>query len=218
MQVTLDKQYPIAAPLDAAWSVLTDIRELATCMPGAQITEQVSDNEYKGAVKVKVGPATAQFTGDIEVLGIDADARTLRMIGKGADKSGSTASMELTATLVAAEDGSTTLQGKADVIVNGKFAQFGGRMLNSVSDVLLAQFAANYSNKAQALAPAPDTEIGETGMQADTSAGEAAAQAQQASAARRAAPPPPPKELNAFGLIWAVIRNFFVGLFGRRQG
>lgn len=209
MQVTLDKQYPIAAPLEAAWSVMTDIRELATCMPGAQITEQVSDNEYKGAVKVKVGPATAQFTGDIEVLGIDADARTLRMIGKGADKSGSTASMELTATLVAAEDGSTTLKGKADVIVNGKFAQFGGRMLNSVSDVLLAQFAANYSNKAQALAPA-------AAMEADTGAGEAAAQAQQASAARAA--PPPPKELNAFGLIWAVIRNFFLGLFGRRQG
>lgn len=213
MQVTLDKQYPIAAPLDAAWSVMTDIRELATCMPGAQITEQVSDNEYKGAVKVKVGPATAQFTGDIEVLGIDADARTLRMIGKGADKSGSTASMELTATLVAAEDGSTTLQGKADVIVNGKFAQFGGRMLNSVSDVLLAQFAANYSNKAQALAPAG---ADAPAMEADTSAGEAAAQAQQASAARAAAPPP--KELNAFGLIWAVIRNFFLGLFGRRQG
>lgn len=221
MQVTLDKQYPIAAPLDAAWSVMTDIRELATCMPGAQITEQISDNQYKGAVKVKVGPATAAFSGEIEVLGIDADTRTLRMIGKGADKGGSSASMELTATLVAAEDGSTTLQGKADVIVNGKFAQFGGRMLNSVSDVLLAQFAANYSNKAQALAPAEGVDAaapGDVGLQADTSAGECAAQAQQASAARRAAPPPPPKELNALGLMWAMIRNFFAGLFGRRQG
>jgi carbon monoxide dehydrogenase subunit G len=217
MQVILDKQYPIAAPLDAAWSVMTDIRELATCMPGAQITEQLSDNEYKGSVKVKVGPATAAFSGDIEVLGVDADTRTLRMMGKGADKGGSTASMELTATLVAAEDGSTTLQGKADVIVNGKFAQFGGRMLNSVSDVLLAQFAANYSNKAQALASVEAAPAGEAGMQGDTSAGECAAQAQQESAARHAAPPPP-KELNALALVWAMIRNFFAGLFGRRQG
>lgn len=217
MQVTLDKQYPIAAPLDAAWSIMTDLPELATCMPGAQITEQVDDTHYKGSVKVKVGPATAAFSGEIEVLEVDAAARTMRMIGKGADKGGSSASMELTATLVAAEDGMTTLQGKADVIVNGKFAQFGGRMLNSVSDVLLAQFATNYSNKAQALAAAPETVVG-ADLQHDASAAECAAQAQQDSAARRAAPPSAPKELNALALLWALVRNFFAGLFGRRSG
>ena len=71
MQVTLDKTYPIKAPLDACWGVLSDITELATCMPGATITEKLDDSHYKGSVKVKVGPATAAFAGDIELISID---------------------------------------------------------------------------------------------------------------------------------------------------
>jgi len=149
MQVTLDKQYPVAAAPDAAWQVLSDIRELAACMPGAQITGQVDDTHYKGSVRVKVGPAVAAFAGDIEVLATDPAARTLRILGKGADKGGSSASMELTAALAPAEGGSV-LSGKADVIVNGKFAQFGGRMMTSVADMILAQFAEAFSARAQA--------------------------------------------------------------------
>ena len=52
------------------------------------------------------------------------------MLGKGADRAGSSASMDLTARLVAADGGMSTLVGKADVVVAGKFAQFGGRLLN----------------------------------------------------------------------------------------
>lgn len=215
MQVTLDKQYPVAASADTAWALLTDIPELATCMPGAQITEKLDDSHYKGAVKVKVGPATAAFAGEIEVLGVDVEARCLRMIGKGADKGGSSASMELTATLLPVENGTCTLVGKADVIVNGKFAQFGGRMLNSVSDVLLAQFADNFSNKCKALAPG-GAEISADPASSDPTAAESCAQAQQASAARTEASRAS-TELNAFSLLWAMIRNFFAGLFGRKS-
>lgn len=118
MQVTLDKTYPIKAPLQACWGVLSDIAELATCMPGAAITEKIDEKNYKGSVKVKVGPATAAFAGDIEVISVDEINRTLVMMGKGADKGGSSASMHLTATLVSNPDGSTNLLGKADVIVN----------------------------------------------------------------------------------------------------
>ena len=202
MEVNIDKQYPVAANLEAAWAVLSNINELATCMPGAQITAQVDDTHYKGSVRVKVGPAVAAFAGDIEVQAVDAAARTLTLLGKGADKGGSSASMQLNASLVLAADGSTALVGKAAVIVNGKFAQFGGRMMASVSDVILAQFAETFSQKAQALqasmfppsvvAPSPDTQP--------------AAEVQPVSA---------PKELNALSLVWAMIANFFASLFGR---
>ncbi len=151
MEVVLDKQYPVAAGMDAAWAVLSNISELATCMPGAQITEQVDEKNYKGSVRVKVGPAVAAFAGTIEVLALDPTNRTLKMIGKGADKGGSSASMALTARLVPAEGGHSALEGHAEVIVNGKFAQFGGRMMTSVSDMILAQFAEVFSQKAQAL-------------------------------------------------------------------
>src|SRR5258708_20699357 len=98
MQVTVDKQYPVAASADTAWKILANIPELTSCMPGAQITEQLDANHYKGTVKVKVGPAVAAFAGDIEGLIVDTTARTLRMLGKGADKGGSPASMGLTPT------------------------------------------------------------------------------------------------------------------------
>jgi carbon monoxide dehydrogenase subunit G len=195
MQVTLDKQYPVAAPPEAAWLVLSNVTELATCMPGAQITEMVDDTHYKGSVKVRVGPATAAFAGTIEVLGVDAATRTLRMLGKGADKAGSSASMELTARVVAADNGASTLLGKAEVVVAGKFAQFGGRMMNSVSDMILTQFADTFSQKAAALQ---------------------AASAAEAASAPAPAPVVAPKELNALAILWALVRGLFSGIFGRK--
>jgi hypothetical protein len=87
------------------------------------------------------------------------------------------------------------------VIVNGKFAQFGGRMMTSVSEMILLQFAEVYSQKAQAvqgaLAPAGDA--------APTAAHVAAP------AARIVA-----KEFNALGFAWALIKKFFADLFGRK--
>ena len=201
MQVTLDKQYPVAAGVDAAWAVLSNINELATCMPGAAITEQVDANHYKGNVRVKVGPAVAAFAGTIEVLEVNAASRTLKMMGKGADKGGSSASMELTASLLPGADGQCTLQGHSEVIVNGKFAQFGGRMMTSVSDMILAQFAETFSQKAQVLqgAAVPGAEAGvgpETAVHAPM--------------------PVATKELNALGILWALIKDFFGGLFGKK--
>ena len=198
MEVVLDKQYPVAAGLDAGWAVLSNMHELATCMPGAQITEEIDATHYKGSVRVKVGPAVAAFAGTIDVLTLDPTTRTLKMMGKGADKSGSSASMELTATLVPAENGHSTLQGHAEVIVNGKFAQFGGRMMTSVSDMILAQFAEVFSQKAQALQGAA---------------------APVAGAAPVAAPSAPvvAKEFNALAFMWAMIRKFFADLFRRKS-
>jgi carbon monoxide dehydrogenase subunit G len=197
MEVILDKQYPVSAGLDAAWTILSNMHELATCMPGAQISEEIDPTHFKGSVRVKVGPAVAAFAGTIEILTLDPAARTLKMMGKGADKGGSSASMELTAKLVPAENGHSTLEGHAEVIVNGKFAQFGGRMMTSVSDMILAQFAEVFSQKAQAVQGA-----------APTSAGAAPAAAPAA--------PVVAKEFNALGFAWAMIKNWFAGLFGKK--
>lgn len=216
MEVTIDKQYPISASEKACWQVLSNITELATCMPGATITEQIDDTHYKGTVKVKVGPATASFAGDIEVLGIDEGAKQIRMLGKGADKGGSSASMELTASLQTLDDSSVNLIGKADVIVNGKFAQFGGRMMTSVSDMILKQFADNFAVKAQAaqasLAPAASADAS-AGASEDAGQDAPAAGAQQAQSA--AAAPKMQTELNGLAIAWMLVKNFFARLFGK---
>ena len=213
MEVVIEKQYPVSAGIPAAWAVLSDMHALATCMPGAQITEDIDATHFMGSVRVKVGPAVAAFAGTIEILALDAATHTLKMLGKGADKGGSSASMELTASLLPGENGHCVLAGHAAVIVNGKFAQFGGRMMNSVSDMILAQFAEVFSQKAQALqANAGAADAGGSSATGD--------QVHQASpgAATPSAPTAPvvATEFNALGLVWALVKQFFAGLFGKK--
>lgn len=210
MEVVIEKQYPVSAGIPAAWAVLSDMHALATCMPGAQITEDIDATHFMGSVRVKVGPAVAAFAGTIEILALDAATHTLKMLGKGADKGGSSASMELTASLLPGENGHCVLAGHAAVIVNGKFAQFGGRMMNSVSDMILAQFAEVFSQKAQALqASAPAADAGAAPSAAAASPGAAAPAAPAA--------PVVATEFNALGLVWSLIKQFFAGLFGKKS-
>ncbi len=152
MDVKIDKRYPVQASLAQAWAVLGDVPRVAACMPGAQITEALDANHFKGVIKTRIGPATVQFNGEIEVQSLNAELRSLQMMGKGADKAGSSASMQLTAHLEPGTDAhSCVLVGQATVMVSGKLAQMGNRLLVPVSEALLAQFAAQFQSAAQAV-------------------------------------------------------------------
>ena len=195
MEVKLDKRYELGVPAQNAWAVLSDLESVASCMPGASLGEKLGDNAYKGSVKVKVGPATAQFGGEVEILSMDVANKSLVLKGKGADKGGSSASMELEATIEEV-DGQSILVGLATVIVNGKFAQFGGRMMVQVSDVILRQFVDNFIAKAQALSGSDVTHSADTG--ANESHSETA------------------NELNGLAVCWALLKSWFGGLFGKK--
>lgn len=224
MEVKLDKRYPVAATADQAWSVLSDVRAVAACMPGAQITEQVDPTHYKGSVKSKVGPAVMSFAGDIEVLGLDLQARTLALLGKGADKAGSSASMQLSAGLQpGASAADCVLAGQAVIIVNGKLAQFGSRLLVPVSDALLAQFADNFSRAAAAvplLPPTPPAPAPASANEPAPASASSPAPAPAAAPARAPAPAvaPAAAELNALALGWTVFKSWLAQIFGRRPG
>jgi carbon monoxide dehydrogenase subunit G len=213
MEVKLDKQYPLDVDAVRAWAVLSDLKATAACMPGAEITEQLSDTSYKGGVKVKVGPAVAQFGGTVDVLEkVDAERKVV-MRGKGADKGGSSASMDLTATIVPdpANPAHCVLNGSAAVIVNGKFAQFGGRMMVQVSEMILGQFVENFRQAAQAL-PGGVAETAASAAPADAGAAPAVA----AASAPVAAPPKVAGEINGLAIVWGLIKGWFGGLLGKR--
>lgn len=210
MEVKIDKRYPLDVDPARAWAILGDLKAVAVCMPGAELTEQLSDTSYKGGVKVKVGPAVAQFGGTVDVLEKDEAARKMVLRGKGADKGGSSASMDMTAQIEEdpANPQHSVLHGDAAVIVNGKFAQFGGRMMVQVSDMLLAQFVENFRQAAHALpAPAGAASAGSPEASADTAA---------AVEAPRAAPPKVAQEINGLAIAWMLIKNWFAGLFGKK--
>jgi carbon monoxide dehydrogenase subunit G len=199
VEVKLEKRYELGVPAQHAWAILSDLESVASCMPGASLGEKTGDNAFKGSVKVKVGPATAQFGGEVEILSMDSANRSLVLKGKGADKGGSSASMELEASIEEA-DGQSVLVGLATVIVNGKFAQFGGRMMVQVSDVILKQFVDNFIGKAQAL-------------------GEAAALGGEGSSDKPAVQTTsePANELNGLAIFWALLKSWLGGLFGKKS-
>lgn len=242
MEVQLDKRYPIDAPLDAAWAVLSDLHATAACMPGAQITESVDATHHKGTVRAKVGPATLSFQGEIEQQGQDAAAHRIALHAKGADRAGSSAAMQLQAHLEPGDDDDEcVLVGQATVTVGGKLAQFGNRLLMPASDAILAQFAHQFRLAArrhagldaggEGAAAGESTEVrmvqGAQAMgtldappvpattRADTVAVRLAPRAAMAPA-RPAAPPPPPA-LNLGAVLWAALKGWFSGLFGRRR-
>ena len=206
MEVKLDKRYPVAANLAQAWTVLADLPATAACMPGARITEQIDGTHFKGQVKSRVGPAVMQFGGEIEVLTLEPTTHTLEMLGKGADKAGSSATMRLKAQLEPGDGPQDcVLVGQASIVVGGKLAQFGSRLLVPVSDALLAQFAANFSAAAAAIS-APR-------------ASESTDAADPAQAAANPSPPAPQvaSELNALALMWTVLKSWIAGLWWRRN-
>ncbi|MDO8904204.1 SRPBCC family protein [Hydrogenophaga sp.] len=211
MEVKLDKRYPLDVDPARAWVILSDLKAVAGCMPGAELTEQLSDTSYKGGVKVKVGPAVAQFGGIVDVLEQDTAAQKMVLRGKGADKGGSSASMDLTAVIEVdpANPEHSVLHGDASVIVNGKFAQFGGRMMVQVSDMILLQFVENFRQAALAL-PAAAAPAGTI-----QSAVESSASASPTTAS--AAAPKVASEINGLAIAWALIKNWWLGLFGKRS-
>jgi hypothetical protein len=201
MKVRLEKAFPMPAAADTAWGLLQNIEGVASCMPGAGITERIDAQHYKGTVAVKFGPASMSFRGEVEVVSLEAANRTLRLIGKGTDSTGSSgASMDLTARVEAVDAVSCNLVGTSEVSMSGKAAAFGGRMMSSVADQVLKQFAANFATQVQAL-------------QAQPPAGGATAATDTGATKPAVVAAPAPTQLNGLALAWAVIKDWLRSLF-----
>jgi carbon monoxide dehydrogenase subunit G len=135
----LEHDFRVGVPVDEAWSTLLDIERIAPCMPGAQLQE-VDGDEYRGIVKVKVGPITAQYKGAARLTEADEGAGRIIITAEGRDTRGQgNASATITARLSVDGDG-TRVAVDTDLNVTGKVAQFGRGVMADVSSKLLGQF------------------------------------------------------------------------------
>src|SRR5438094_390476 len=101
----IEDSFRVSVPVEEAWNVLLDVERIAPCMPGAQL-EEVEGDEYRGNVKVKVGPITAQYKGAARIVEADESARRVVIKAEGRDTRGQgNASATVTATLVAGGGG-----------------------------------------------------------------------------------------------------------------
>ena len=215
MKVDLEKTFPLPGSADVAWGFLQDVEAVAACMPGAKITEKLPDGGYKGTVTVKVGPATMAFRGELSVRDQDAATRSLRLLGRGTDSTGTSgASMDLAARIEEASGGSSQLVGRSEVTMSGKAAAFGGRMMNSVADQVLKQFAENFGAQVAARAARPAS-TGAPAAQA-APATQAAQTAEGATACDVCSISPPETELNGLAILWAALKDWLRSLFRSR--
>lgn len=167
----LTNEFTVPVPVERAWEVLNDVELIAPCLPGAQLQE-IEGEEYRGIVKVKVGPITAQYKGAATFQEQDEANRRIVLKAEGRDTRGQgSASAIITATMTesgSGDDVSTHVVVVSDVTIKGKVAQFGRGMIAEVSAKLLTQFVECLEGKLEA---EPE---GETAGDAAAEAAEAA--------------------------------------------
>jgi carbon monoxide dehydrogenase subunit G len=135
----LTNEFRVGVSVPEAWKVLTDVERIAPLMPGARLQE-VEGDEYRGSVKVKVGPITAEYKGKATFEERDEAAGRVVLRASGRDSRGQgNANALITATMTPDGDG-TKVSVVTDLTVSGKVAQFGRGVLGEVSAKLLGQF------------------------------------------------------------------------------
>ena len=141
----LNNDFEVAAHIDLVWAVLTDVERIAPCLPGAQLLE-IEGDEFRGVVKIKVGPITAQYKGAASFSERDDVEHRAVLRAEGRDTRGAgNAAADITAELEATDIG-TKVTVTTDLTVTGKVAQFGRGVMADVSKKLMGQFAENLSD------------------------------------------------------------------------
>ncbi len=185
MELTND--FIIDRPIDETWKVLTDLEFIAPCMPGAKLTE-IEGEEYRGTVKVKVGPIAAQYKGKASFLEQDAVKRFAKLKAEGRDPRQGNANALVSATMEEITPESTKVTIHTDLKLSGKVASFGRGIIEDVSKKILGQFVENLRLKLEADGD-PDVD--------PAAAGSATASPATASPATAAAATPKPATASA---------------------
>ena len=118
MEAVIEKSFEIEEPIDKVWANLSNPMEVASCVPGAAITQKIDDTNFKGEVTLKFGPIKAQFDGDIQMVELDSSAYRIVMSGKGLDSKGKgSADMTMNGDLQSSDKG-TSVNFKMTVLMN----------------------------------------------------------------------------------------------------
>lgn len=230
-----DNTFTVTAPIDEVWGAVLDVERVAPCVPGAQVLEQTGDNTYKVAIKVKLGPVSMVYNGDIEVVEQDPEARRAVMSAKARESRGQGTADARVEMRLSHDNGTTHGAIHTDVAISGRAAAMGQGIIADVSARLIDTFAVNLAQmlaaeqpgvpeqpglgaippEAAARAEAPTTEFaaaGAAGFERAQAAGAAAppeAAPPPAAAARPAAPAPPaePEGLPVLSVVGGVLAD-----------
>ena len=138
----LENEFTVNVPVEDAWNVLLDLERVTPCLPGAALTEQSDDDEYKGEIKVRLGPVTQEYNGTVRIEEADESEHRAVLKADGKDARGQgAATATITSTLHDEGDGSTKVRVETDMQITGRAAQFGRGVQQDVAVRLLSRFA-----------------------------------------------------------------------------
>ena len=136
----IQEKFTVDAPADSVWEFLIDPERVAAALPGAEITEKLDDNTYKGGMAVNVGPLAAVYTGTV-AFDLDEEARSASVRARGQGKAGmGNADMTMTSRVVELGPAKTEVTVEANLSVSGILAQLGRGMMQHVSKRMFKQF------------------------------------------------------------------------------
>jgi uncharacterized protein len=143
----IKSDFEVAEPVEKVWQFFDNIPQVASCLPGAELTEDLGGGKYKGRVAVRMGPVRLQFAGTADITEKDDAAKRIVVHAAGAEEKGrGQASMDVTATLARAGRG-TKVEVTQDLLLAGAAAQYGRGMISDVTAVLMRDFAANMQDR-----------------------------------------------------------------------
>ncbi len=145
----IKNEFEVAEPVEKVWQFFENIPQVAACLPGAELTEDLGDEKYKGKVAIRMGPVRMQFAGTADITERDEAAKRVVVHAAGADEKGrGQASMVVTAVLARVGRG-TKVGVTQDLQLSGAAAQYGRGMISDVTAVLMRDFATNMQDRIQ---------------------------------------------------------------------
>ena len=143
----IKNEFEVAEPVEKVWRFFDNIPQVAACLPGAELSEDLGDDKYKGGVAVRMGPVRLRFAGTADITERDEAAKRIVVHASGAEEKGrGQASMVVTATLARAGRG-TKVGVTQDLQLSGAAAQYGRGMISDVTAVLMRDFSANLEDR-----------------------------------------------------------------------
>jgi uncharacterized protein len=143
----IKNDFEVAEPVEKVWQFFENIPQVASCLPGAELTEDLGGEKYKGRVAVRMGPVRLQFAGTADITERDEAAKRVVVHAAGAEEKGrGQASMIVTAQLVRAGRG-TRVDVSQDLQLSGAAAQYGRGMISDVTSVLMHDFSVNMQDR-----------------------------------------------------------------------
>jgi uncharacterized protein len=176
-----ENSFDVEAPIDDVWSALLDVERVAPTVPGAEVLERTGDDAYKVAIKVRVGPMSMKYQGEVEITDRDEAEHRAVMKARARESRGQGTANADVVMVLSGDDGRTSATVTTDVQLSGKVATMGQGVLQDVSGRLVETFAKNLAAMLEGGGPA-ETPTPETAAHEATPAGStpAAAPAEEA--------------------------------------